>query len=279
LRKIDNSGIITTIAGPGQQGTDYYNAVAVDPQGNIFLAWTHAATNAFAGMVMRVNPDGSLTRVVGNGQPCVGGPAGAEFRFNGTPALEAQLCEVRSLTIDKTGVMYLAYGSQILSVTTDGIIHTVVGSARSVAIGDGGPAIEASLHSGQGGPGAPTFDSEGNMLIPETGVDRIRVVTATPYALSLSRDTISAAGSQPQTWQIVTSANFPEPFPYATHVSTEDGGTWLNVNRLTGLVGEPFTVSISAASLGSGSYRGTVSVTVNAGVSQQVDVPVTLFVP
>jgi sugar lactone lactonase YvrE len=36
LRKIDTSGIITTIAGPGQQGTDYYNAVAVDPQGNIF---------------------------------------------------------------------------------------------------------------------------------------------------------------------------------------------------------------------------------------------------
>ena len=36
LRKIDTSGIITTIVGPGQQGTDYYNAVAVDPQGQHF---------------------------------------------------------------------------------------------------------------------------------------------------------------------------------------------------------------------------------------------------
>src|SRR5205085_2275593 len=174
--KIDTNGIITTIAGPGQQGTDYYNAVAVDPQGNILLAWTHAAvfptvaTNAIAGMVLRVNPDGSLSRVVGNGQPCAGGPAGAEFAFDGAPALEAQLCEVRSMMIDKNGVMYLPYGAQILRVTTDGILHTVAGSALAAAIGDGGPATEASLHSGQGGPGTPTFDSNGNMLIPETGI-------------------------------------------------------------------------------------------------------------
>src|SRR5262249_7747767 len=65
LRKIDSNGIITTIAGPGQQGTDYYNSVAVDPQGNIFLGWTHAAlypavaTNSISGIVVRLNPDGT----------------------------------------------------------------------------------------------------------------------------------------------------------------------------------------------------------------------------
>jgi sugar lactone lactonase YvrE len=113
LRKIDTSGIITTIVGPGQPGTDYYNAAAVDPQGNMFLAWTHAAlypavtTNAVSGMVLRVNPGGTLSRVVGNGQPCTGGPFGTQFAFDGMPALDAQLCEVRSFTIDKNGVMYL----------------------------------------------------------------------------------------------------------------------------------------------------------------------------
>jgi hypothetical protein len=117
------------------------------------------------------------------------------------------------------------------------------------------------------------------MLIPETGIDRIRVVTATPYALSLSPDSISATGSKPQTWQIATSANFPEPFPYAAHVSTADGASWLTVNRLTGLVGESFTVSVNSAGLGPGSYRGIVSVTASGGVTQQVNVPVTLFVP
>src|ERR1035438_4131033 len=283
LRKIDISGIITTIVGPAQQGTDYYNAVAVDPQGNIFLAWTHAAlypavtTNAISGMVLRVNPDGTLSRVVGNGQPCTGGPFGAQFAYDGMPALDAQLCEVTAMTIDKNGVMYLPYGAQILRVTTDGIIHTVAGNAFATAIGDGGPALDAGLNDSS--PGTPTFDSNGNMVIPEFGLDRIREVTATPYQLTLSPDSIGATGSQAQTRLIATSANFLEPFPYAVRVSTDDGGSWLSVNRLTGLVGEPITVSVNPAGLASGSYHGTVSVTVEGGVSQQVNVPVTLSVP
>ena len=47
------------------------------------------------------------------------------------------------MMIDKNGVMYLPYGSQILRVTPDGIIHTVAGNSRATAIGDGGPALDA----------------------------------------------------------------------------------------------------------------------------------------
>ena len=43
--------------------------------------------------------------------------------------------------------MYLPYGSQILRVTTDGIIHTVAGNALATAIGDGGPALAAGLNA------------------------------------------------------------------------------------------------------------------------------------
>src|ERR1017187_8445871 len=232
-------------------------------------------TNAVSGMVLRVNPGGTLSRVVGNGQPCTGGPANTQFVFDGQPctggpantqfvfdgmpASDAQLCEVRSIMIDKDGVMYLPYGSQILRVTTDGIIHTVAGNALATAIGDGGPALDAGLNTGD--PGTPTFDSNGNMVIPEPGLDRIREVTATPYRLTLSLDSIGSTGSQAQTRLIATSANFLEPFPYAVRVSTDDGGSWLSVNRLTGLVGEPITVSVNPAGLASGSYHGTVSVT------------------
>jgi sugar lactone lactonase YvrE len=283
LRKIDTSGIITTIVGPGQQGTDYYNGVAIDPRGNIFLAWTHAAlypavtTNAVSGMVLRVNPGGTLTRVVGNGQPCTGGPANTQFAFDGMPASDAQLCEIRSIMIDKAGIMYLPYGSQILRVTTDGIIHTVAGNALATAIGDGGPALDAGLNTYS--PGTPTFDSNGNMVIPEAGLDRIREVTTTPYQLTLSLDSIGVTGSQAQTRTIATSSNFLEPFPYAIRVTTDDGGSWLSANRVTGLVGEPVTVTVNPAGLASGSYHGTVSVIAEGGVSRQVNVPVTLSVP
>src|SRR5262249_40557146 len=152
-----------------------------------FLAWTRAVaspTSALMGTVSRVNPDGSLTPVVGNGQPCSGGPFGKQFAFDGKPAFEAQLCEVPSMMIDGNGVMYLAYGAQILRVTTDGIIHTVAGDALATAMGDGGPALRAGLGAGQGSPGTPTFDASGNMFIPETGIDRIREVTTTLYMAS-----------------------------------------------------------------------------------------------
>jgi hypothetical protein len=162
-------------------------------------------------------------------------------------------------------------------VTGDGIIHTVAGNALATAIGDGGPALDAGLNDSS--PGTPTFDSDGNMAIPEFGLDRIREVTATPYRLTLSPDSIGSTGSQAQTTLIATSANLPEPFPYGVRVSTDDGGSWLSVNRLTGLVGEPIAVSVNPAGLVSGSYHGTVSVTAEGGVSQQVNVPVTLSVP
>ena len=283
LRKIDSNGIITTIAGPGVQGTDYYNAVAVDKQGNILLAWTHAAlfpavsTNAIAGMILRLNQDGTLTRVVGNGQPCTGGPAGQQFAFNGAAALDSQFCEVRSMTIDQNGVLYLPYGGQILRVTTAGIVQTVAGNSLATAIGDGGPALDAGLNNVA--PGTPTFDAQGDMVIPETGLNRIREVTATPYQLSLSPAALSSTGPQPQTWRIAISANFAEPFPYVVRWSTGDGGAWLNVNRVTGLVGEPITVSVNPVGLAPGLYHGTVSVSAEGGVSQQVNVPVTLSVP
>jgi hypothetical protein len=224
-------------------------------------------------MVLRVNAGGTLSRVVGNGQPCTGGPANTQFAFDGMPASDAQLCEVRSMMIDKDGIMYLPYGSQILRVTTDGIIHTVAGNALATAIGDGGPALDAGLNAFS--PGTPTFDSKGNMVIPEPGLDRIREVTATPYQLALSPDSISSAGVR----IIETSANFPEPFPYAVRASTDDGGSWLSVNRSTGLVGEPVTVNVNPAGLIAGTYHGTVSVTVEGGVSQHVNVPVSLSVP
>jgi sugar lactone lactonase YvrE len=277
LRKIGTNGVITTVAGPGQQGTDYYNAVAVDPQGNLYLAWTHAAvypavsTNALAGTVDRVGPGGTLTPVAGNGQPCPGGPFGMEFPFDGMPALDAQLCEVPSMMIDSTGIMYLAYGTQILRITTDGIIHAAAGDALATATGDGGPALQAGLN----GPGTPTFDASGNMLFPDT--DRVREVTTTPYVLSLSPDHIGWVGPQAQTWSISTPANFAEPLPYTVSVTTTGGGSWLSTNRVTGLTGEPVTVSLNPAGLAPGFYQGTVSLLLTAGI--QADVPIALLVP
>ena len=70
VRKVDTNGIITTVAGPGVQGADYWNAVAFDPQGNLYVAITHSEINNSYSVIDRVNPDGTLTRVAGNNQSC-----------------------------------------------------------------------------------------------------------------------------------------------------------------------------------------------------------------
>jgi sugar lactone lactonase YvrE len=272
LRKVDRNGIITTVVGPGQVNVDYYNAVANDPQGNIFLASGHALPSAGIVSVNRVNPDGSLTPAVGNGQPC-SSPPDDGFTSGGVPALQALLCAgATELAIDRKGIMYLNDGPNLLRVGSDRTIQIVAGRAPT-AIGDGGSALDANL----GGPGTPTFDPAGNMYFPALGLSRIRKVTTTPYKLTLSPDHIGLVGPQAQTWSIVTTANFAEPLPYAVHLHTTDGGSWLSASRVTGLIGEPITVTINPAGLPSGFYQATVSVL--RGSMTQVDVPVELLVP
>ena len=282
VRKIDKSGIITTVAGPGQPGVDYYNAVAVDARGNLYVAWTRALPPSMYATVNRVNPDGSLTPVAGSGQPCTGGPG--QFTGDGMPATQARLCAVVGLAVDQNGLLYLSEGgySLVLRLAADGTIQRVAGNTAATNIGDGGPALQANLTGGQGwSPEAVAFDPAGNMYIPEPGLNFIRKVTTTPYKLQVSPDHIDVPESIKQSQTIAVSANFAEPFPYAVRVSTADGASWLSANRVTGMTGESIKVNVDPAGLPRGSYHGTVSVTVSlaAGDSQEVDIPVSLTLP
>ena len=283
VRKIDKNGIITTVAGPGHQGVDYFNGVAVDAQGNLYVSRTHAAPPSVSGTVNRVNPDGSLTPVAGTGEPCVGGAG--QFTNDGSPALQARLCAVTSMSTDRNGVLYLSEGnySLVLRLAGDGTIQRVAGNTAALGVGDGGPALQASLIGGQGfSPEAVAFDPSGNMYLGEPGLNIVREVTATPYVLKASPDHISAAGSAALTQTIAVSTNFAEQFPYIVRVSTEDGGSWLSVNRVTGVTGEAIQVSINPMALARGIYHGTVAIIVPLPGSvnpPEVDVPVSLTVP
>lgn len=283
VRRIDQNGVITTIAGPGEQGVDYYNAVAVDRDGNVYLAWTHATPPTIYATVNRLNSDGSLSRVAGSGEPCTGGPG--QFTGTGAPATQARLCAVVGLTVDKNGLLNISEGSYslVLRLTADGTLEAVVGNTAGSTIGDGGPPQQASLVGSQGwSPAEVAFDATGNLYVAQPGLNLIRAVTTKPYNLQLSRDRIVASASMLQSWSIDVSGNFAEPFPYLVQVSTSAGSSWLETNRVTGLTGESFTVTVNPAGLARGSYQGTIAVTVSVPVgagSQTVEIPVSLTVP
>ena len=83
--------------------------------------------------------------------------------------------------------------------------------------------------------------------------------------------------------QILTvSANFAEPFPYVVRANADDGGSWLQTNRVTGWTNESIQVSVQPVGLGRGVHRGTVAIFISVpagGTAIELDVPVVVTLP
>lgn len=132
--------------------------------------------------VRRVDPDGTITTLVGTGQP--------GFRGDGGPATQAALNYPFDLAIDAAGAMYIADANngRIRRVDPGGIITTVAGigsipgnrmpwaasevTPPGAALGDGGPATRAILSRPRG----VAIDAAGNLYIADTDSHRIRRV-------------------------------------------------------------------------------------------------------
>ncbi|MHC4269644.1 MAG: NHL domain-containing protein [Planctomycetota bacterium] len=104
LRKVDTSGIITTVAGNGQEGysgdggpateamLDGITGIAIDSIGNIYISEWKAR-------IREVYTNGIITTVIGNGQRGYSGDGG--------PATEAELGLQEGIAVDSAGDVYL----------------------------------------------------------------------------------------------------------------------------------------------------------------------------
>lgn len=128
VRKVDPNGIITTVAGNGTGGyegvgglatqaqLDFLRDVAVAPDGNLYIVESYR--------ILKVSPDGILTRIAGRGFYAFSGDDG--------PASEADLAHAWGIDFDTTGNIYIAdLGNlRIRRIGTDGIIKTIAGNGQ-----------------------------------------------------------------------------------------------------------------------------------------------------
>ena len=161
IRKVDISGIITTVAGTGHGGYSgdggiatsaqiSAQGVAVDLAGNIYIAdWGN-------NRIRKVNTSGIITTIAGNGTSGISGDGGL--------ATAAEVGQPYCVFVDIAGNIYIPNGNRIRKINTSGIITTVVGTGNSGYSGDGGPATAATLNS----PYGVFVDAAGNMYIGDT---------------------------------------------------------------------------------------------------------------
>ena len=179
IRKVDTSGIITTLAGTGSKGyggdggpaagASFYNPVrvTVDPSGNLLVA------DQSNHRIRRITPGGTITTIAGNG---AGTPAAGAFSGDGGPAISASLNNPTAVAVDGAGIVYIAdqFNQRIRKVALDGTITTIAGNGSAGFSGDGGSATAASLNY----PGGLKVDSVGNIYFNDDANYRTRIFTA-----------------------------------------------------------------------------------------------------
>ena len=179
--------------------------VAVDKAGNVVLADTSnnqiqvaaASTGTFYGQPMTA---GDIYNVAGSGKRA--------FSGDGGPATSAALRSPYGIATDSAGDLLIAdtFNSRARMVAattgtffgqamTAGDIYTIAGNGKVGFAGDGGPATSAKL----GKPEGSAADGAGNLVIADTGNNRIRVVaggTGTFYGQAMTAgDIYTVAGN------------------------------------------------------------------------------------
>ncbi len=192
IRRIDaRTGVITTVAGSGLVGAggdggpatqaelSAPTGVAVDGAGAIFIADTGNQR------IRRVSAaDGRISTIAGSGAP--------GFSGDGGPAANAMisLAYPGTLALDAAGDLYFAdrNNHRIRKITlSTGVITTVAGTGVAGFSGDGAAPTGTSLSF----PTSVAFDPAGNMIIADSGNNRIRRVR--PANLLRTVSSVSAA--------------------------------------------------------------------------------------
>ena len=175
IRKVDITGTITTIAGPGTFGVlgdgglataasfDLAEGLAFDTTGNLYIV-DHQHYR-----VRKIDKvTGIITTIAGSG---VAGDGG-----DGADATNAKFIPA-DIRFDRMNNLYISDNTyhRIRKVNSDGIISTYAGTGIAGFSGDYDAATTAQLNR----PTGICFDNAGNLLVADAGNKRIRKIDIT----------------------------------------------------------------------------------------------------
>ena len=226
LRKVDPKGVITTVAGNGEQGDpggtwgEYVTVhgdggpataatvtpadVAVGPDGSLYVAEDDDER------VRRITPDGVVSTLAGGGDRY-------EEEADGHPAAETDFFRPIAVTVAPDGSVYLLEDDvetgapAVRVIDRAGIIRTVAGDSyrseyEAGFAGDGGPAVGADLNN----PRDIATGPDGALYIADSYNGRVRVVSPGSGTISTLAGTGERADSGDRAAATNAAVNEPQ---------------------------------------------------------------------
>ena len=162
IRKVNTSGIISTIAGAGTLGSSpdgtpataavfsYPSAVSINASGTVYF------TDKTNGLVRYIDNLGFLRTFAG------GGP---HYPGDGLTADSVSMFRPSGIAFDRYGNLGISIGEdhRVAKVNTSGIFNTMAGNLTNLIAGEGGPATAAQVYQ----PWGVTVDNSGNIFVSE----------------------------------------------------------------------------------------------------------------
>lgn len=200
IRKINPSGVVTTLAGSGSMGNtngtgtaasfSFPHGVAVDSSGNIFV------TDNTNNVIRKITPAGVVTTFAGSGS----------IGYADGPASSASFSAPSGIAIDSSDNLYVCDTDNALirKITSAGIVSTLAGNRTNSYVDGNGTS--AAFY----GPSGIAVDANGVVYVADLYNSRIRKI-----ASNGSVTTVAGSGAQTSTDGIGTSASFNYPLGVA----------------------------------------------------------------